>query len=132
MAMRGSAAATMTGGVLLLLSALAHGLLGWPAVRAELTGAGVGPKLLPGMAIGWLFGSFSMAIFGIIVFWSGRSWWRGRAVWSVPACVIGAGYGLFGVAALIFNGGGPHFIGFILIGVIVVAGAVSSGAARAR
>ena len=96
--MKGPAAATMTGGVLLLLSAMAHGFAGWPTVRAELTGAGAGPDVIRGMAVGWLFGSVSMAVFGIIVLWSGRSWWRGQTVSPVPACVIGAAYALFGVA----------------------------------
>ena len=47
-------------GVFLLLSAVAHSLLGGEALRAELTAAQVPPDLLRGALIGWYFGGAAM------------------------------------------------------------------------
>ncbi len=53
-------------GVLLLLSAVAHSLLGGEALRTELTAAQVPPDLLRGALIGWYFGGAAM-----LLAWSG-------------------------------------------------------------
>ena len=54
-------------GVLLVLSALAHAFLGWPAMLAGLTEAGAGDDLTGALAVGWYFGSMAMFVFGLMM-----------------------------------------------------------------
>jgi len=108
------------GAVLLLASSLAHAFLGWPAIRTDLEQHALGGDLIGALAVGWYFGSVSMAVFAVIVFLC----WReakgqplsGRAV----AACIALAYVLFGVAAFLVTDFNPHFIiAFVLPGLII-------------
>ena len=52
----------------LLLSSLAHGILGWKAMRAELVRTGASPDLLADLATGWYLGTAAMVAFAVIIF----------------------------------------------------------------
>lgn len=54
-------------GTLLLLSAIAHAILGWPPIRADLLEDGVAPGLVGGSAVGWYFAGVAFVVPGLIL-----------------------------------------------------------------
>jgi hypothetical protein len=106
-----------------LLAAVPHALLGWPAIAAELRSAGVDPELVAGLAVGWWFGSAAMAALGIVVLVAApevaRSAWAFRAVLAVGTCYL-----VFGLAALAYRFPHLHFLGFVALGAWILAAAV--------
>lgn len=70
-------------GILLILSAGAHALLGWPMVRGALQDFRVEDGLVQGVGIGWLYGSAAMLTFGALVL---TVWW-----WTRTGRVAAAG-----------------------------------------
>jgi hypothetical protein len=66
----------LAAGLLLLVSSLAHSLLGWPQIRPQLVAAGGPEDLVGALAVGWHFGGVAMAAFGVIVL---LAWRRARA-----------------------------------------------------
>ena len=110
------------GGVLLLASGLAHAFLGWPPLGAALAEAGVGEELAGALAVGWLFGSMAMIVFGLVVL--------RIALRDVDPCTvrfIALGYLVFGVAAWLARDLNPHFLLFVGIGVLLALFAFSKG-----
>ena len=105
-------------GVLMMLSALAHGGLGWPSMRTALESAGAGDDLVGALAAGWYFGSVAMAVFGAIVFTSGLRLRRGDSSGVLPVRLIATGYVLFGLAAFAARHFIPHFLLFVLTGLL--------------
>ena len=108
-------------GILMVLASLAHGLLGWPAVRAELVNEHANPELISGLAAGWLWGSACMLTFGAIVTISGIQMRRGSnsgtlAVRAIAVCFLG-----FGLLAFALEGFDPHFLIFVLLGLLAAA-----------
>ena len=85
----------------MMLSSVAHALLGWPAMRGELQKVGAGSDLMRGLGAGWYFGSVAMLTFGVVTLICGLRFKRGDFSGAVPAQVIGAGYVLFGLAAFL-------------------------------
>ena len=112
-------------GMLLLVSGLAHAFFGWPPLRNALQQVNVDADLIETAKIGWLFGSVAMFAFGLIVLSRAVQLSRGRQGDRAPALVIGICYVAFGLAAFIGTGRNPHFLGFILIGVLVTATALA-------
>lgn len=108
------------------LSAFAHGLGGWPALRPALDAAGVAADVSAALAVGWQFGSAAMAAFAAIVLWTSARLWRGAGVDRVPARVVGLAYGGFGLVAFVARGFEPFFLMFVAVGGLVVA-AMSGG-----
>lgn len=110
------------GGICMALSALPHALLGWPSLAAGLVQSQVPPALIAGLAVGWYFGSVGMASMGIIVCL--HAWLEGRGRRPHPAAlwVIGAGYLAFGLAAFVWRDFNPHFLSFVLLGLLVLVG----------
>ncbi|MEW5982808.1 MAG: hypothetical protein AB1806_10620 [Acidobacteriota bacterium] len=119
--MRTRAVAAFAAGTLLLLSAIAHGVLGWPELRTELQSAGAPADLTGSLWAGWIFGSFAMAVFGIIVVDMAIRLWRGTAVALLPVAAIACGYLAFGVAALAYLPPSPPLVSFVIVGLILLA-----------
>jgi hypothetical protein len=109
----------LTTGVLLVLSSLAHAFLGLPPLRAELGAAGVSADASGAIAIGWYFGSVAMAAFGLIVLTSAINVLNGKLGGLRAVQWIALAYFLFGVAAFVADRLNPHFVGFIVIGVLL-------------
>ena len=107
-------------GALILLSALAHAFLGWPAMAAALTAAGAGAELSGALAVGWTFGSMAMAVFGLIVLKIALSNAERGAV-----RFIAFGYLVFGLAAWLERDLNPHFLLFVGTGVLLALFAFS-------
>lgn len=110
---------------LVMASALAHGLLGWPAIRESLRHASVGRDLLGGLAVGWFFGSAAMLTFSYVIFLQalrrlGKRPADTGALWGIAAMYL-----VFGGLALLVRGYSPHFVLFVLTGVLTGVFAVS-------
>lgn len=116
-------------GVVLLASAAMHSLMGWPALRASLTSAGVAPDLIAGLGIGWNFGGVCMTLFGVLALWQFGAALRGRPASLRPLVLIGVAYAAFGVGALLVGDMNPFFLIFIVPG-IMLATAAWGGEAR--
>lgn len=103
-------------GVLLVASACAHSLLGWPELQAELAEARVPAELAGALMVGWQFGGAAMLTFGIVVlatFWARL---RKRQASLLVGMYVGLLYVSFGVWALVVTGMNPFFLVFIIPG----------------
>ena len=107
-------------GILILLSAGAHMLLGWSGMRSELIKAGASAELIGGVQMGWQFGGVAMLVFAAIVLAAFRGLGRGTPLQALPLNVIGAGYLLFGLAEWLLAGTGPFALVFILPGALLL------------
>jgi len=110
----------MLAGILLILSGLAHSLLGGKDIGAQLTAANVSADLAGGLLIGWHFGGAAMLTFGAIVIWLFYQRRRGKAISLLPSMVIGIAYVAFGAYALVASSFNPFFSVFIVPGVLLV------------
>ncbi len=111
------------GAVVLVASAAAHGFLGWPTLRAELSKGGVDKEITGALGVGWVFGSVAMLTFGGIAGYAGWSLLGGRLDGVVATRIVGIAYGLFGVTTFVLKDMNPHFLLFIATGAILVASA---------
>ena len=107
-------------GVLMVASAAAHSLLGWPQLRAELAHAGITGDLEQGLAVGWHFGGAAMLAFAAIVLWTFFRRLGGRDAPLVPPAIVAAAYLAFGAGALGVTGD-PFFMVFIVPGLLLAA-----------
>jgi len=107
-------------GVLMIASAVAHSLLGWPQLRAQLAQSSVPDDLAQGLAAGWHFGAAAMLTFAGIVLWTFFRRLQGRAAPLVPPAIISAAYLAFGAGALAVMGD-PFFLVFIVPGLLLAA-----------
>lgn len=108
-------------GGLLLLSSIAHSVLGWAALQTELDPTGIGPDLRLALGISWRLGGAAMIAFGTIVIATMLRLRRGEATWTFPATVIGLVYLLYGAWAWVLSGFDPFFfLLFVLPGAMVV------------
>ncbi len=117
-------------GILMVLASLAHGLLGWPAVRAELVNEHANPELINGLAAGWLWGSACMLTFGAIVTISGVQMRRGSNSGTLAVRAIAVCFLVFGVLAFVLEGFAPHFLIFVVLGFLAAASFLSPSRAR--
>jgi hypothetical protein len=105
--------------LLILASACAHALLGWPAIEESFRGASVDSGLLAALAIGWYFGSASMAAFSLVVGLQAVNRLRKVPVSTGSLWPIAAMYVLFGSIAMVARNLNPHFILFVVTGLLV-------------
>jgi hypothetical protein len=107
------------GGVLLVLSAFAHAFAGWPPLRAALESHGCSGELIGALGAGWTFGSVSMLTFGALVLCDGIRLRRGALVSVAAAPAVGAAYVAFGATAWLLRDLNPHFLLFVLTGLLI-------------
>jgi hypothetical protein len=107
-------------GVMMILSAGAHSLLGWPQLRASLAQANAPDELVQGLAAGWHFGGAAMLALAGIVLWVFVRRFRGRAAPLTPPAIVAATYLAFGGAALAVTRD-PFFLVFIVPGLLLAA-----------
>lgn len=108
-------------GILMVLASLAHGLLGWPAVRAELVNERASPDLISGLAAGWLWGSACMLTSGAIVASSGIQMRRCSNSGTLAVRAISVCFLVFGALAFVLQGFERHFLIFVLMGLLAAA-----------
>ena len=111
----------LVGGILVFLSAFAHGFLGWAQLSDELASTNAGPALISGIKAGWFLGSFAMIAFGLIIIVLTTRLLRGAEVSITPIVVIGLTYFAFGLWAYLSNDYRPHFLGFIVPGLMILS-----------
>src|SRR5687768_14107289 len=100
-----------------MLSAGAHGALGWPGLATALHQVNAPPDLVTGLAIGWYFGTATMVAFGLIVLVAGRRLWQGDKTAAAYVWPIAAVYLFFGLGALVATAFNPFFMLFVVTGV---------------
>ena len=122
----------LAAGLLLLLSSLAHSLLGWPSIRPQLVAAGVPEDLVGALAVGWHFGGVAMAVFAAIVLMTWRRARRGELAGLATVGVIAAAYIAFGTTAFVLRAFAPFFLIFIIPGVALAVCAWGGARGRAR
>lgn len=104
----------------LALSALAHGLGGWPAQRTALHAIGADPALVHALGAGWLFGSVAMGVFAVLGLRAARLAWRGSPDPPGPMRLVGGAYAAFGLAAIAAQRGNWFFLVFVIPGLVLV------------
>jgi hypothetical protein len=114
-------ALVLIAGVLMILSAAAHGAAGWPFMRGELTRLHAAPDLIDGIAAGWNFGTAAMIAFGVITV-AGALRLRRQDPSGVAAVrVIAACYVVYGLAFFLLTQLTPFFLMFVATGVLAGA-----------
>ncbi len=121
----------LASGALLLAGALAHAFLGWPQLGQALRAASISTGTIGALAAGWYFGGACMLAFAAITFSAGLSN-RGAMRPSVPLFAIAITYFLFGWVAFVLRHFNPHFLGFVVLGLIVGTAAVLSSRPQPR
>lgn len=114
--------------MLILASALAHALLGWPSIRSALATTSIDADLLGALAVGWYFGSASMLAFSFIVAIQALRRFKGASLDIGTLSSIAAVYILFGTAALIVRSFNLHLLLFVITGIFVAAFVVFASA----
>ena len=116
----------LAAGALLILSAAAHSLLGWPELSRELAKLAPSADLARGLAIGWHFGGVAMLGFGALVVDAFARSLRGRSVDWRPTRLVGLTYLAFGAGALMATGGRLFFLLFLIPGLVILAAATGA------
>lgn len=117
-------------GAFLVISSIAHSVLGWKQVRANLIAANVPPDLQLGLQAGWQFAGVAMLVFGVIasvVFLRGL---QNEPAARLAVTMTGIGYVGFGVWALLISRFDPFFLTFVVPGVLLLAAVGVSGPGR--
>ena len=110
----------LIGGFLIFLSAFAHAFLGWPQMSEDLATTNAGSDLVSGVQVGWIFGSFAMLAFALIVIINTVRLLRGTAVSRTPVVITGFTYVVFGLWAYLARDYNPHFFFFIMPGLMIL------------
>ena len=117
----------------LVLSSVAHGILGWKAMRAELVGTGASPELLADLATGWYLGSVAMVAFAVIIFSSWQEACGKGPSGRVATATIALIYSGFGMLAFVFRSFDLHFlVAFVIPGALLGVAVVKSKWAASR
>lgn len=113
----------LAGGVAICLAGMAHAVGGWPPLADALRQEGADGDLISALALGWLFGSAAMLTCGAIVLAARADLKRGGTMGAVACRCVGLLYLLFGVAAFAYRFPNPHFLGFVVLGMLVLVAA---------
>lgn len=110
----------------IVLSALAHTLLGWPGLRGQLELARVPDELLAGVGMVWFYGGLAMLLLAALLGIELRRPAPARAVFIA----IGLGYTVFGVAELALTASAFPLV-FVLPGALPLGAALTLRAGTA-
>jgi hypothetical protein len=117
-------------GLLLVASAGAHAFLGWPPFQSLLEQAGVDADVTAALGVGWYFGSVAMLAFGVIVLHAALQALKGRRAPVGVLWIIAAAYTVYGLTVYVARDFNPHFLVFVVTGLLV--GAVAALSRRRR
>ena len=110
-------------GIILILSAFAHSILGWKAMSEELARTNAPADLVLGLEIDWKFGGPVMLTLGIIAIHMSLNRWRGKLVSTFAPGLMAIMYTLFGIWAIAVSGE-PFFAIFIVPGVLLAIASI--------
>jgi hypothetical protein len=119
----------LVAGVLMMLSAAVHSLLGWKQLKSQLESLHAPPELVRAIGTGWNFGGAAMLAFGFIVVALFTHRLKGSSVTLRPAIVIGATYVAFGAGAMAVNDFDPFFLVFVIPGALLLIASIARRAA---
>jgi hypothetical protein len=111
-------------GLLMLLSACAHAFQGWPAMAEGLAAHPVDPEIAASLAVGWIWGSVCMAGLGALTLLCLPSLRRGERSARLATVVAGLTWLAFGFGALWWRWPNTHFLAFVVLGALAIAGAL--------
>ncbi len=114
----------MCAGLMLILSAGAHSLAGWPGLGARLRAAQAPADLVAGLAMGWHFGGASMLVFGVLMLALFVARFRGERVAVWPAMLVGTMYVAFAAWVSMQNGWDAFYLVFVVPGVLLLLAAL--------
>ena len=106
-------------GIVIFLGGLAHDFAGWPAMAAALPDS-TDTDVRAGLFIGWTFGGVAMDVLAILVLMSLFQLRRGVASAWVTPFVVGLFYAGFGLWALFYRDFNPHFLFFVILGLLLL------------
>jgi quercetin dioxygenase-like cupin family protein len=104
---------------IMIASSLAHSILGWKSLSAQLARAQAPPGLIAGLALGWHLGGAAMFTFGCIVLFLFARFAKDRSTSLSPALIIALLYVAFGAWA-IATSHKPFFLIFVIPGLLLV------------
>ena len=121
---------TALAALLTFANAWMYGAFARPVVIARIP-ATVGRDTIEGANAAWLMGAAAMVAFGVLALASLSSLGRGRGAERVPLVsgLFFLGYGIWG---FFYRHHHPHFIGFMVVGGLFLAGAFSSARDRVQ
>jgi hypothetical protein len=114
----------LVAGVMLILSAGAHTILGWKAMSEQLAQTNAPPHLVMGLRMGWTFGGPVMIVFGILCISTFLRRFRGEAARTLAPILIAIAYIGFAAWAAIETGGDPFFMLFLVPGVLLAIASI--------
>lgn len=114
----------LIGSALLLVSGVAHLVLGWPAVRAELTATHVPADVTDVIMLGWQFGGLAMIVLSGLMGNHFLRRWNDAARSRFSPVLVGTAYVLFGSWAIGWVGFQPFYLIFIIPGLLLVFAAL--------
>ena len=106
--------------ITITLGAYGHGFVGVQPVRAAVAASALAPEIVRVIWIVWYFVSGSMLAFGIVLFWAWPALEAGSSSRSAVALIVGAFYGITGIASYLYSGREPFWLLFVTQGVIVI------------
>jgi hypothetical protein len=109
----------LVAGVILMLSAGAHSILGWKAMSEQLARTNAPPDLVQGLRMGWMFGGPVMLVFGLLCIATFLKRFRGEVAPLLAPVLISITYIAFAAFAAISTGGDPFFMLFLVPGVLL-------------
>lgn len=124
----GALVALAAGGALLAASATLQALVGVPHLLEDLRELAAGeaggrPRLLGAVSAGLWLGVTALGVFAAVALHAAWQTRRGRPVAAGVLRVVGVACAAFGAALYADAGQSPHALGYVLAGVLVLAGA---------
>ena len=116
----------LVSGLLMVAGAFAHAFAGWPQLAGALREGGADPHLVVVLGIGWVFGSIAMVAMGLVAIVGFFAIRRGGPLARGPGLVVGATYLAFGIGAFIYRFPNPHFLFFIVLGLLLSVSLLAS------
>ena len=111
-------------GVILILSAFAHSVLGWKAMGEQLAKTNAPADLVQGLQIGWIFGGVVMIVFGILAISTFVKRFRGEQASTFAPALISIAYLGFAAWAAVITGGDPFFMIFVVPAVLLAIASI--------
>jgi len=111
-------------GVILILSAFAHSVLGWKAMSERLAQTNAPADLVTGLRVGWIFGGPVMIVFGILSIVTFLKRFRGERASTLAPVLISIAYLGFSAWAVGVTGGDPFFIVFVVPAVLLAIASI--------
>jgi hypothetical protein len=106
-------------GIFLIVSSVAHSILGWRSMAERLAATNAPSDLQNGLRVGWQFGGAVMLALGVMVIHIFVGRLKGEARSLAPVAIVSVTYLAFGAWAAAATGGDPFFLLFLVPGLLL-------------